>query len=57
MPIAKQIKLKLSYIQAQYRKNEGILEAQKKNYERGAYLKVTKPNCKKKQNKTNQNTN
>ena len=51
MPIAKQIKLKLSYIQAQYRKNEGILEAQKKNYERGAYLKVTKPNCKKKQNK------
>ena len=48
MPIAKRIKLKLSYIQARYRKNEGILEAQKTNYERGAYLKVTKPNCKKK---------
>ena len=51
MPIAKWIKLKLSYIQARYRKNEGILEAQKTNYERGVYLKVTKPNCKKKQNK------
>ena len=51
MPIAKRIKLKLSDIQARYCKNEGILEAQKTNYERGAYLKVTKPNCKKKQNK------
>ena len=51
MPIAKWIKLKLSYIQARYRKNEGFLEAQKTNYEWGAYLKVTKPNCKKKQNK------
>ena len=51
MPIPKQIELKLSYIQAWYCKKESILEAQKTNYKRGTYLKATKPNRKKKQNK------
>ena len=50
MPIAKRIKLKLSDIQARYCKNEGILEAWKKKLQ-VKYLKVTKQNCKKKQNK------
>ena len=51
MPIAKWIELKLNYIQARYRKNEGILEARKTYYKRVTYPKVTKPNRKTKQNK------